>query len=70
MKGLTVNHISKERRAQLQRQHDAAAAAGASSGRLVPHQFMMEIDMDCWKDMKAVVPRADTLMPQRPRAHH
>jgi hypothetical protein len=31
---------------------------------------MMELDVACWKDMKAVVPRADMLMPQRPRTQH
>jgi hypothetical protein len=67
--GLIVRHITKERRVQLRREHDAAAA-GARGGRLNPHQFMMELDVACWKDMKAVVPRADTLMPQRPRTQH
>lgn len=70
--GLIVRHISKERRVQLQREHDAAAAAGGRGGRLNPHQFMMELDMALWNSMKAVVPRAETdmLMPQRLRTHH
>jgi hypothetical protein len=68
--GLIVRHITKERRGQLQREHDAAAAAGARGGRLNPHQFMMELDVACWKDMKTVLPCADMLMPQRPRTHH
>lgn len=68
-RGLMVQHITVERQAQLKREHEAATAAGAA-GRLNPHQFMMQLDMDIWRDMRAVVQRGETLMPQRARITH
>lgn len=58
-----VHNVSREQRVQLTRQQEAG------QGKLLPHQFMMQLDMGLWKDMCAVVRRQDTLMPQRPRAH-
>jgi hypothetical protein len=70
--GLVATHVSGEARKQLMRAAEAAGSSGrgsqqgAAGGRLVPRQFMMELDMSTWEDMKAVVGRGDTLMPQRP----
>lgn len=71
--GLVARHISAEQRKQLLRAAGggvAGSGSGQQGGRLVPRQFMMELDMSTWADMKAVMGRADTLMPQRPRAQH
>lgn len=72
--GLVARHISAEQRKQLMRAADGGTAgssgSGQQGGRLVPRQFMMELDMSTWEDMKAVVGCADTLMPQRPRTQH
>lgn len=59
-----VQHVTKEQHAQLTRQQEAGQA-----GKLLPHQFMMQLDMGLWEDMCAVVPKQDTLMPQRHGSH-
>jgi hypothetical protein len=62
--GMQVQHVTREQRVQLTREQEAGRGA-----KMQAHQFMLQLDMGLWEDMCAVVPRQDTLMPQRHSSH-
>jgi hypothetical protein len=68
--GVMVEHISPERLKELTAGTQRAATAAGAAGGQTPHQFMMHMDMDMWRDMCLVVRPTETLMPKRPRIAH
>jgi hypothetical protein len=59
-----VTYLTKEQKAQLEKQRKSAAAAAAASSS-GSNQFIMSIDMATWRDMCRAVPRGQGLMPHR-----
>lgn len=64
--GLVARHVTKEEKLKLVRQQQCGPAP-SGAGSLHSQQFVMQLDMETWREMCKVVPGGRGLMPHRPR---